>query len=167
MPPRETGLQYKLPFGENMTFCMHVPKLGIWDEICGKPIRVISERVGAVVARGDVKVGFQQINEILPIDGIDYAGPLPDAIQKITIFSTGLKRGGNKMLVQRLINYLLATDKIELIDTTGLDPVAKDLFGKFGIGGGTWTPDTRIQISLPKIVFNKVMVQIIILHLAT
>ena len=73
----------------------------------------------------------------MPIDGIDYAGPLPDSIQTITIFSTGLKRGGNKMLVQRLINYLLATDKIELIDTTGLDAVAKDLLEKFGIGGGT------------------------------
>ena len=73
----------------------------------------------------------------LHFDGIDYAGPLPDAIQKITIFSTGLKRGGNKMLVQRLINYLLATDKIELIDTTGLDAVAKDLLEKFGSGGGT------------------------------
>ena len=148
MPPRETGLQYKLPFGENMTFSRHVPKLGIWDEICGKSIRVISERVGAVVARGDVKVGFQQINEILPIDSINYAGPLPDAIQKITIFSTGLERGGNKMLVQRLINYLLATDKIELIDTTGLNSVAKDLLEKFGSGGGTWTPDTRIMIPL-------------------
>ena len=41
------------------------------------------------------------------------------------------------MLVQRLINYLLATDKIELIDTTGLDAVAKDLLEKFGIGVGT------------------------------
>lgn len=103
------------------------PKLGIWDEIRGKSTRVISERVGAVVARGDVEIGFQQISEILPIAGIDYVGPLPDAIQKITIFSTGLTRGGNKMLGQRLIDYLSATDKIELIDATGLDAVAKDL----------------------------------------
>ena len=29
------------------------------------------ERVGAVVARGDAEIGFQQISELLPVDGID------------------------------------------------------------------------------------------------
>ena len=31
------------------------------------------ERVGAVVARGDAQIGFQQISELLPVDGIDSA----------------------------------------------------------------------------------------------
>lgn len=103
------------------------PKLGIWDEIKGKSKRVISERVGAVVARGEVEVGFQQISEILPIKGIDYVGPLPDEIQKITVFSTGLTTNGDQLLGQKLIDYLSAADKIELIDATGLDAMAKDL----------------------------------------
>jgi hypothetical protein len=29
------------------------------------------ERVGAFVARGDAEIGFQQISELLPVDGID------------------------------------------------------------------------------------------------
>lgn len=106
------------------------PKLGIWDDIKGKSTRVVSERVGAVVARGDVEVGFQQISEILPIKGIDYVGPLPDEIQKITVFSTGLTKNGNQSLGQKLIDYLSAADKIERIDATGLDAVAKDLLKK-------------------------------------
>lgn len=106
------------------------PTLGIWDEIQGKSTRIISERVGAVVARGDVELGFQQISEILPIAGIDYVGPLPDEIQKITVFSTGLTRQGNQRLGQKLIDYLSAADKIARIDATGLDAVAKDLLKK-------------------------------------
>ena len=31
------------------------------------------------VARGDVQIGFQQISEILPIEGADYVGPIPVA----------------------------------------------------------------------------------------
>src|SRR5687768_12382356 len=43
------------------------PRLGIWEEIKGKTRRILSERVAAVVARGELEIGFQQVSEILPI----------------------------------------------------------------------------------------------------
>src|SRR5215467_8978189 len=46
--------------------------------------------VGEVVARGDAELGVQQISELLPVAGIEIVGPLPDALQKITIFSGGV-----------------------------------------------------------------------------
>src|SRR5688572_15503130 len=66
------------------------PKLGIADAIRSKSRRIESERVGTVVARGDAEIGFQQVSELLPIAGIDYVGPLPDAVQRVTVFSAGI-----------------------------------------------------------------------------
>ena len=45
------------------------PQLGIADRLKGKVRRIEGERVGAVVARGDAELGFQQISELLPGSG--------------------------------------------------------------------------------------------------
>ena len=46
--------------------------------------------VGSLVAGGEVALGFQQLSELLHVDGLKIAGPLPEAIQITTIFSAGL-----------------------------------------------------------------------------
>ena len=46
--------------------------------------------VGSLVASGEVALGFQQLSELLHVDGITIVGTLPDAIQITTIFSAGL-----------------------------------------------------------------------------
>ncbi|WP_289241924.1 substrate-binding domain-containing protein [Delftia sp.] len=46
--------------------------------------------VGSLVARGDVELGFQQLSELLHVEGITIVGPLPPAIQITTIFSSNV-----------------------------------------------------------------------------
>jgi len=43
--------------------------------------------VGSLVADGRVALGFQQLSELLGLEGVVVAGPLPPAIQTITVFS--------------------------------------------------------------------------------
>ena len=66
-------------------------KLGIADQVLPKSRRVEGgQRVGTVVAMGGAEIGFQQISELMPIDGIDYVGPLPAAVQRVSVVSAGI-----------------------------------------------------------------------------
>jgi molybdate transport system substrate-binding protein len=66
-----------------------------------------AEPVGAVVARGEAEIGFQQISELKPTAGIDLVGPLPPEVQKFTIFSAGIVVGAKEPdAAKALINFL-------------------------------------------------------------
>jgi molybdate transport system substrate-binding protein len=100
------------------------PRLGLWEQLEPKSERILSERVAAVVARGDVEVGFQQISEILPIEGAKYVGPIPSEYQKVTTFSAGITAGSKNVAdAQRLVDYFSSADVAATIAETGLEPV--------------------------------------------
>jgi len=57
--------------------------------------------VGSLVAKGEVELGFQQLSELINLDGITVLGPLPPAIQIITTFSAGVCAGSQQAAAVR------------------------------------------------------------------
>jgi molybdate transport system substrate-binding protein len=61
------------------------PKLGIAEQIAGKSRKVrgppSGEPVAAVVARGEVEIGFQQVSELMNVPGVMLVGALPADLQ--------------------------------------------------------------------------------------
>ena len=49
--------------------------------------------VGALIARGEVALGFQQLSELIHVPGLDIVGPLPPAIAIDTVFSAAVCKG--------------------------------------------------------------------------
>ena len=98
------------------------PRLGIAEQIKGKTQRIERERVGAVVARGEAEIGFQQISELLPIAGIDYVGPLPAEVQRVTVFSAGVARTStNPDAARALIAFLASPAAAPVVVKSGLE----------------------------------------------
>jgi molybdate transport system substrate-binding protein len=98
-------------------------RLGVASEVRSKSRRIVGERVGAVVARGEAEIGFQQISELLPIPGIDYVGSLPPELQKVTVFSAGLAAGAvQPQRAAAFIDCLASPAAAAIIARSGLEP---------------------------------------------
>ncbi len=67
--------------------------------------------VGAIVARGDADLGFQQLSELLHVPGIEIVGPLPPEIQAVTVFSAGVSTTSSQREEARaLVAYLTSPE---------------------------------------------------------
>jgi molybdate transport system substrate-binding protein len=100
-------------------------RLGIADRVLPKS-RLIGggERVGAVVARGEVEIGFQQMSELLPVPGIDHITPLPPELQKVSSFAAGVAASApDSALARRVIGFLASSEAAPAIKGSGLEPV--------------------------------------------
>jgi molybdate transport system substrate-binding protein len=100
-------------------------RLGIADQVISKSRRIEGgERVGAVVARGEAEIGFQQISELLPVPGIDHVTPLPPEVQKVAVFSAGVAVSTRDSdAAHALIRFLASPGAAPSITNSGLEPI--------------------------------------------
>jgi molybdate transport system substrate-binding protein len=99
-------------------------RLGIADQVAGKARMIPAEPVGAVVARGEAEIGFQQISELKPIPGIEVVGPLPPEVQKYTVFSAGIVTGSREPeAATALIKFLASPVAAPAIRESGMEPM--------------------------------------------
>ena len=101
------------------------PRLGVAEQIKDKASRILSERVGAVVLRGDAEIGFQQVSELLPFKELEFVGPLPDEVQQRVFFSAGIAAAAAEPDVARhFIRFLASAAAAPLVRSTGMEPAA-------------------------------------------
>jgi len=100
-------------------------RLGIADQVMSKSRRIEGgERVGAVIARGEAEIGFQQISELLPVRGIDHVTPLPPEVQKVSTFSAGVALStSDSDSAHALISFLASPEAARAITNSGLEPI--------------------------------------------
>ena len=79
--------------------------------------------VGALVARGEVALGFQQLSELIPLVGIHIVGPLPADVQINTLFSAGVCSSSvQPQAVQALLGFLTSPQASEAKLRHGMTP---------------------------------------------
>lgn len=99
-------------------------RLGVAAQLKPKSRMIVAEPVGKVVAAGDAEIGFQQISELLPVPGIVLVGPIPDAVQEVTVFSAAIPRNAREPDAGRdLIAYLRSEKSRPKLIATGIDPL--------------------------------------------
>ena len=97
---------------------------GILDEV--RPRIVVPPPgvpVGSLVAQGRAELGFQQLSELMSLPGIDVLGPLPPAIQTLTVFSGGVCAGAADPAASRaLLDFLASPATVQLKRSHGMAP---------------------------------------------
>src|SRR5215468_5362129 len=99
-------------------------KLGIAEEMKDKARKIPATPVAEIVAHGDAEIGFQQISELKPVEGIDIVGPLPAELQKITVFSAGIAAVSKEPDAGKaLIKFLASPAARGEIVKSGMEPI--------------------------------------------
>jgi len=84
---------------------------GVADQIAARTVQAPpGVPVGSLVAQGKVALGFQQLSELLHLEGIDLLGPLPDAVQITTTFSGGVCAASTQPEAVRALLAFMASD---------------------------------------------------------
>jgi molybdate transport system substrate-binding protein len=79
--------------------------------------------VGQLVADGTVDLGFQQLSELMHLDGVQVLGQLPPGADFITTFSAGLCTGSTQVKsAQALLRYLTAPATAAAKRRHGMEP---------------------------------------------
>jgi molybdate transport system substrate-binding protein len=82
--------------------------------------------VGSLVAKGQVELGFQQLSELIHLDGITLLGNLPADIQLTTTFSAAVgDASAHKQEAQALLTFLASDQAAAAIRSQGMEPVRR------------------------------------------
>jgi molybdate transport system substrate-binding protein len=103
-------------------FANLISQLGIADEVARKA-RIFDGVVGTLAAKGEVEIAVQQVSELKLVGGIDIVGALPDALQKVTVFSAGVFAASARPAAAGLfIDALRTPDVAAVMRNQGLEP---------------------------------------------
>jgi molybdate transport system substrate-binding protein len=97
-------------------------RLGLAEELEPK-IKAYDGYAAQACANGEVEIAIQQISELAPVAGLDIIGPVPDELQKITIFSAGIgAHSGHRDNALAFIACLKSKEAAPTLRANGLEP---------------------------------------------
>jgi molybdate transport system substrate-binding protein len=92
----------------------------------GKAHKIPATPVAEIVAQGKAEIGFQEVAEILPVQGSTFVGRIPDQEEYLTRFTAAVvSRSKNQALAKQLIAYLASPTALPLLEKMGLEPPKK------------------------------------------
>jgi molybdate transport system substrate-binding protein len=99
-------------------------RLGIADQVKPKlkqtPTGVF---VGTITASGEAEIGIQQVSEMAQFPGVDYVGPLPADIQKMTVFTSGVAANAKEPAAGKaLLKFITSPDAAASFKKRGMEP---------------------------------------------
>lgn len=103
-------------------------RLGIAEEMKSK--LVIAKIPGAAgvareVANGEAEIALNQLQEFVPVAGIEIVGPFPSDLQLTTVFSAVIANSAKNVdVAKELIAFLRTAEAAKLIRAKGLEPAA-------------------------------------------
>ena len=99
-------------------------RMGVLDELKPKfKVPPSGAPVGELVAKGEAEIGFQQVSELVHVRGVDYVGPLPAEIQRITTFSAGIHPDAKEPeAAQAWMRFLSSAEAAPILRRHGLEP---------------------------------------------
>jgi molybdate transport system substrate-binding protein len=103
-------------------------KMGVLDELKPKFRTPPSGApVGELVAKGEAEIGFQQVSELVHVRGVDYVGPLPAEIQRMTTFSSGVHPAASEPdVAQAWMQFLASPQAAAVLIKHGLEPAGTE-----------------------------------------
>ena len=109
--------------GSGLIAAQVMEKLGIADQLKAKTKFIDGMPVAEVVAKGDVELGLQQINVILPVAGADYVGPLPAGLQETVKFAAGVLAVSKEQDTARaFLKFIASPEAGPLLRKSGMEP---------------------------------------------
>jgi molybdate transport system substrate-binding protein len=81
--------------------------------------------VGTLVSRGEVALGFQQLSELMHLEGIAVVGTLPEPVSITTIFSAGTCAVSSQgEILERLLAFMASGEAVAIKQRHGMEPAA-------------------------------------------
>jgi molybdate transport system substrate-binding protein len=101
-------------------------RLGIAEAMRDKIVLGPSGRVAELVARGEADMAVQQIAELLPVTGAQYAGPFPPELQLYSEFAAGVASASkHREAAEAFVKALTTPEAAALFKAAGLEPILR------------------------------------------
>lgn len=100
-------------------------RLGVAEQIKAKVKQTPSGAlVGDLLAAGEAELGFQQVSELINVNGIQYLGPIPAEIQSYTVYSAAIHSQSTQAdLARSLLKALRQPEAAAAAKKSGLEPL--------------------------------------------